>query len=261
MKRRLVLALIVCAGLLSSRVASTAELEWSGAIQNLPVQRGIICVLGASDEAAEALVNAVEQPDLQLYFQSSNEDSVRAVRAAAAAAGVLGKKVFADVGPLSSIQLADNLADAILVAASAAAEVNEAELLRVLRPQAKATIGDRQLTKPIPAGIDDWSHVYHGPDNNPQSRDELVRGEFETQFIAEPTFSPMPEQTVVAGGRIFKAMGHIAHKANQNAMLNTLLVHQRLQRHDSLASRASRGFHVAPQHDDRDRKRAVHGGP
>ena len=33
----------------------------------------------------------------------------------------------------------------------------------------------------------------------------------------------MPEQTVVAGGRIYKAMGHIAHKANQNEMLNTLL--------------------------------------
>ncbi len=33
----------------------------------------------------------------------------------------------------------------------------------------------------------------------------------------------MPEVTVAAGGRIFKAFGHIAHKANQNAVLNTLL--------------------------------------
>ena len=33
----------------------------------------------------------------------------------------------------------------------------------------------------------------------------------------------MPEITVGAGGRIYKAMGHIAHKANQNAMINTLL--------------------------------------
>ena len=33
----------------------------------------------------------------------------------------------------------------------------------------------------------------------------------------------MPEVTVAAGGRIFKAFGHIAHKANQNAMLNTLM--------------------------------------
>ncbi|MEZ6153272.1 MAG: PQQ-binding-like beta-propeller repeat protein [Pirellulaceae bacterium] len=77
--------------------------------------------------------------------------------------------------------------------------------------------------KPVPDGIDQWTHPYHGPDNNPQSNDQLVRGDFRTQFIADPKFSPMPEQTVIVGGRIYKAMGHIAHKANQNEMLNTLL--------------------------------------
>jgi outer membrane protein assembly factor BamB len=75
----------------------------------------------------------------------------------------------------------------------------------------------------VPAGIDEWTHPYHGPDNNPQSTDQLAKGAFRTQFLAAPKFSPMPEQTVIAGGRIFKAMGHIAHKANQNEMLNTLL--------------------------------------
>ena len=33
----------------------------------------------------------------------------------------------------------------------------------------------------------------------------------------------MPEVSVAAGGRVFRAFGHIAHKANQNALLNTLL--------------------------------------
>ncbi len=33
----------------------------------------------------------------------------------------------------------------------------------------------------------------------------------------------MPEVTVAANGRIFKAFGHIAHKANQNSVLNTLM--------------------------------------
>ncbi|MEO1994319.1 MAG: hypothetical protein ABGZ17_03490, partial [Planctomycetaceae bacterium] len=79
------------------------------------------------------------------------------------------------------------------------------------------------MTKPVPEGMDEWSHPYHGPDNNPQSTDQFVRGRFRTQFISDPKFSPMPEQTVVAGGRIFKAMGHIAHKTNQNEMLNSLL--------------------------------------
>jgi outer membrane protein assembly factor BamB len=84
-------------------------------------------------------------------------------------------------------------------------------------------VGDRKLVKPVPKGIEDWSHPYHGADNNPNSNDQLVRGDFQTQFIATPKFSPMPQQTVVAGGRMYKAMGHIAHKANQNEMLNTLL--------------------------------------
>ena len=80
-----------------------------------------------------------------------------------------------------------------------------------------------KLVKPVPAGIDEWTHPYHGPDNNPQSTDRYVRGNFRTQFLAIPKFSPMPEQSVAAGGRIYKAMGHIAHKENQNKWLNTLL--------------------------------------
>ena len=75
----------------------------------------------------------------------------------------------------------------------------------------------------MPSGVDDWSHPYHGPDNNPQSGDQLARGELRTQFIGWPMFSPMPQQSVSAGGRVFKAYGHIAHKANQNAVLNTLM--------------------------------------
>ena len=162
-----------------------------------------------------------QQTGVLLYLQSADEAVVAAAREAAEAAGLLGTRIFVEQGEPSSIHLADNLADAIGVTADV--DVPDAEVLRVLRPQGKATVRKRQLTKPLPEGIDDWSHVYHGPDNNPQSRDTTVRGELTTQFIAGPTFSPMPEQTVVAGGRIFKAMGHIAHKANQNEMLNTLL--------------------------------------
>jgi outer membrane protein assembly factor BamB len=66
-------------------------------------------------------------------------------------------------------------------------------------------------------------YPYHGPDNNPQSTDRLVRAPYLTQFLAEPKFCPSPAVTVAAGGRIFRACGHLAHQANQNALLNTLL--------------------------------------
>ncbi len=180
-------------------------------------------MLGGSVDEAHSVVQTVVENDWLVYFQTNDAETLAAYRQAADAAGVLGKRLFLDAGDVGSIHLVDNLADAILVSPSAARRVDDSELLRVLRPQATAVVGERSLTKPVPEGIDDWTHVYHGPDNNPQSQDEHVRGDFRTQFIAEPTFSPMPEQTVVAGGRIFKAMGHIAHKANQNEMLNTLL--------------------------------------
>ena len=176
---------------------------------------------GNGAEQVRQSVQQAQPSEVTLYVQAADDAVATAAREAAEALGLLGTRIFVTQDELTSIHLADNLADAIVAAADA--DVADAELLRVLRPQATALVGERRLTKPLPTGTDDWSHVYHGPDNNPQSQDTTVRGELTTQFIAGPTFSPMPEQTVVAGGRIFKAMGHIAHKANQNEMLNSLL--------------------------------------
>jgi len=192
-------------------------------LQKIGIKRGIIVLLGVADADPNYAVALANRSDLTLYVQTADDKQAHRIRAAAAAAGQLGSRIFVETGPLNAIHLADNLADGIVVGETAHDQVTDKELLRALRPRAKAIVGGRQLVKPVPAGIDDWSHPYHGPDNNPQSNDQLVRGTFRTQFLGYPKFSPMPEQTVIAGGRIYKAMGHIAHKANQNAMLNTLL--------------------------------------
>jgi outer membrane protein assembly factor BamB len=202
-------------------MASAASVKES--LAQLEVQRGIVAVIGLPEGDAAALVKSLEGNEVTLWFQSSDDAEVAAVRAAAGEAGLLGSRLYAARQSPATIRLADNLADGIIVAPSAAGAVQNGELLRALRPQATALIADRKLLKPVPAGFDDWSHPYHGPDNNPNSTDQYVRGEFRTQFIGMPQFSPMPEQSVIAGGRIFKAMGHIAHKSNQNEMLNTLL--------------------------------------
>lgn len=200
-------------------LASSAAAKDS--LAKLDVNKGVVAVVGLPDGNAEALVKALDGNEVTLWFQSENEAEVAAVRAAADKAGFLGTRLFAAQQSPVQIRLADNLADGILVAG--AVKVVDTELLRALRPQAIALVGDRKLVKPVPAGFDDWSHPYHGPDNNPNSTDQYVKGEFRTQFLGMPQFSPMPEQSVIAGGRIFKAMGHIAHKSNQNEMLNTLL--------------------------------------
>jgi outer membrane protein assembly factor BamB len=212
---------ILLSAVLLVGTADAASLKES--LEKLDVQRGIAAVVGLPESDAAALVKSLNGNEITLWFQSSDEAEVAAVRAAADNAGLLGTRIFAARQAPTMIRLADNLADGVVVAASAAGAVKESELLRVLRPQGIALVGDRKLSKPVPAGFDDWSHPYHGPDNNPNSTDRYVKGEFRTQFIGLPQFSPMPEQSVIAGGRIFKAMGHIAHKANQNEMLNTLL--------------------------------------
>ena len=194
-----------------------------GAELTITTDRGVVAVLGLPADGAEAVIRLATQDQRIVYFQSDSEVDVATVRSAAAAGGVLGKGVCAHLGTWERVHLANNVADEVFVASAAAGNVEDEELLRVLRPQGTASVGSRQIVKPTPEGYDDWDHPYHGPDNNPQSQDEFVRGRFHTHFLSVPKFSPMPEQSVAAGGRVYKAMGHIAHKANQNRWLNTLL--------------------------------------
>jgi outer membrane protein assembly factor BamB len=189
-------------------------------LQQLDLNRGIVAVIGLPNNQAGDLIDACKASDLTVYVQVAELRLANELRQAADVADLLGRRLFIQSGSVESIHLGDNVADRILVAGESPPRE---ELLRALRPRGIAMINGNKLSKPVPKGADDWSHPYHGPDNNPNSDDQLVRGSFQTQFLGYPKFSPMPEQTVIAGGRIYKAMGHIAHKANQNEWLNTLL--------------------------------------
>ena len=192
-------------------------------LKQIGTEKGVCVVLGTPNGGAEAVIDLAESSKLILFFQSPQPDEVGAVRRAAEAKGLLGRRISAAVGRYSAIPLAENVAGAVLVSDSARPHVAEAELLRVLHPEGKAILGGRQIVKPHPEGVDHWSHVYHGPDNNPQSTDRVARWPYLTQFLGEPKFVPMPEVSVAAGGRVFRAFGHIAHLANQNDWLNTLV--------------------------------------
>ena len=211
------LALIVCPANPVSAGQAADDL------QRMNLKRGIVAVIGLPTNDVHYLVQLCDASELTVFFQTSDAKLAGDARQAADAADYLGRRLFVETGANLSIHLGDNVADRVLVADPEGGAPSEDEILRSLRPRGVALIGTATITKPVPDGVDDWSHPYHGPDNNPQSDDKLVQGSLRTQFIGYPKFSPMPEQTVVAGGRIYKAMGHIAHKANQNEMLNTLL--------------------------------------
>ena len=121
---------------------------------------------------------------------------------------------------MASLYLADDLADVVL---ALGVKLSDTEILRVLRPEGKGFVGARTLTKPFKKGTDEWTHPYHGPDNNPQSRDKLARAPYLTHFLAEPWYCPMPLLTVTSGGRLFKAFGHLAVKEREWPWLNTLI--------------------------------------
>ncbi|MHC5056506.1 MAG: hypothetical protein ACYTKD_17555, partial [Planctomycetota bacterium] len=190
-------------------------------VTSLGTDVGIVVLVGSPGDDPASVLDVLRDTRFTVYFQSADQARVADLRRRADAAGLLGTRLFIGSGDPAVIQVAGNLADAVWVGSTA--KVDQEELLRVLRPGGAAFVDGRKIVKRPPEGMDDWSHPYHGPDNNPQSSDRLARGELWTQFVAAPTFSPMPQQSVASAGRVFRAFGHMAHRKNQNALLNTLI--------------------------------------
>lgn len=155
--------------------------------------------------------------DANVLVQLTDEADARRASEAADAAGLYGTRIFVARG--SRIGLADNLADAV----EAPAGTPKEEVLRVLAPGGRGRIGTEEFVKPAPAGMDDWSHHYHGPDNNPQSKDTLARAPFLTHFVVAPRYGPAPQAAVSSGGRLFMAFGHVAWHRREEPVLNTLV--------------------------------------
>jgi outer membrane protein assembly factor BamB len=191
-------------------------------IKKSGVSRGI-CVL-LEDTGCELAIKLAQESELLIYVQLTDAEDVETARQSVDEAGFYGSRIFIEKGELTRIHLADNLAD-VLVSADKEIKVNESEVLRILRPRGKAFIGSRELTKPAPEGIDEWSHPYHGPDNNPQSTDRVARAPYLTQFLAEPYYAPLEQVAVASGGRVFQAYGNIAFHEREEALLNSLVAY------------------------------------
>lgn len=134
--------------------------------------------------------------------------------------GLLGSRVYVHDG-VGSLYLANDLADAIIV--SADVKFAESEALRVLRPEGKGYYAGRQFTKPFAKGTDEWSHPYRAPDNNPQSQDTVMKRPFMTHYMVEPWYCPLPMQSVISGGRVFKVFGDRSSAKPQEPLINKLL--------------------------------------
>ncbi|NOX53293.1 MAG: hypothetical protein GXP27_02420, partial [Planctomycetes bacterium] len=144
----------------------------AGVRDRLKREKGVAAILGLPvGDRGEFPVELAKASNLTIYFQSADTEQVEQVRQRAGAVGLLGRRIFVEVGGWQSVHLANDLADWVVVFPDASQKVPEKELLRVLRPEGVAWLPDRELQKPLPKGTDSWSHVYHGPDNNPLSSD------------------------------------------------------------------------------------------
>jgi len=191
----------------------------NGVLQWLGTQRGLVVVLG--DPSCRLAIDLARRSELLVYVQLASSDSLEKARRRAEAAGLDAARIQIDAGTWDRLHLADNLVDGAIVLGELDNGVRR-EIMRVLRPGGRARIGTDELKKPFPEGMDDWSHPYHGPDNNPLSRDRVIRAPYLTQFLANPRYGPAPQVAVAAAGRVFKAFGHVAWHPREEPWLNTL---------------------------------------
>ncbi|MHC4737558.1 MAG: outer membrane protein assembly factor BamB family protein [Planctomycetota bacterium] len=209
----MLMILVVTAGL------NCREKPDDSIIEKINVTRGICVVLG--DTRCELALDLASKTELLIYVQLQRAEDVELSRRAVDGTGLYGTRIYVEQGSLEKIHLADNIAD-VLIGVGDASAISEAEALRVLRPQAKALLGNKKLVKAFAEGADDWSHPYHSPDNNPQSNDQIVKAPYLTQFLADPRYAPVPQVTVASAGRVFKVFGHVAFKEREEPWLNTL---------------------------------------
>jgi len=217
---------------------------------------GGLCSMPHCGDGQFAVAIARANERLVVHAMDPRPEMVAAARKAARQARLLGRRMFVEEQPRSGMPYAGNSIDLIALASvpsKAMVPVPWPEVLRVLRPRGKAIFGPVpgeqadavrtwltewaegmgavregelglfvEITKPPLEGVDEWTHWYHDPDNNPVSTDTVIRAPYMTQWLGLPYHVTMPSATVAAASRMFVATGHIAHHPREAATLNTV---------------------------------------
>jgi outer membrane protein assembly factor BamB len=224
-------------------------------MQIAAIDRGICTLVGGDDGAfvGRLATELAWGEGLIVHVWNPSFDVAHEARQIAIDEDMHGTRVIVEHGRLERLPYADNTVDVLVaVADDTTAQLAIDEVLRVLRPDGRAVFGTEQsaealqdwleqrgvrgaelhetanahyatTSKPRPAGEGDWSHIEHGPDNNPVADDALIKAPYMTKWLGTPYYIAMPAITVSADGRIFLATGHIAHHEREEPWLNTLI--------------------------------------
>ncbi len=196
---------------LAALLPSLAHAAHADAVLNADARtRGIGVLI---DCAPDLALDLAARTELTLLVQQTAPTSLQDTRQRIDAQGLLNRRCFVGLSKAQRIPLADNYADLIVLGDARA--IAEPEIRRALCPGGLALIVkdgaiQSRITKPLPAAWDDWSHWYHGPDNNPVSTDTELKWPYVSQWYDVPFFAPIQSTVVAAAGRIFYNHGQAA---------------------------------------------------
>ncbi len=213
--------LLACLGCCAAR-ADDAVHELSKHLGKTPAL--VVAVCGGEEGGLATIAELVEQTPWTVFCRGNASPGLDKIRNWAREKSLLGRRVYVADDDGASLWLAGDLADAVWVAPSVDAPPPDQEILRVLHPGGVGMVSGRVIVKLAQEGVDEWRHPYHEPDNNVVSQDRVARLPGELRFQTHPMFAAMPNQTLLAGGRIFFFSGHIAFHEREQPLLNTLTV-------------------------------------
>ncbi len=194
---------MACLGAAIGRAATPTE-QARGILDTTGVKGGLIVHVGCGDGRLTAALRVNDS--YLVHGLDSDPAKVKAAREHIHSTGRYGK-ISADTFDGKRLPYADNSVNLVVIAQGVT--MPDGELLRALAPRGVALIGDRKLTKPVPADIDDWSHWRQGPQNNPVAQDTVVGPPRHLQWVVGPRWLRSHEvpsgitSIVTAGGRIF----------------------------------------------------------
>ena len=221
----LIAATVVCVTILAASAAPAQDAAARQILDAAGVKGGLVVHVGCGDGRLTGALYAGSS--YVVHGLDTDPSMVQTARRTVQSLGLSGP-VAVDVFDGKALPYVDGLVNLIVISAGPVPPAEE--IARALAPRGVALIaGDARrpsdspllarsaselggwtmLSKPVPPGIDDWTHYLHGPDGHVMSNDTVVGPPYHIQWLGAPTHSRSHSHLttinvmVSGGGRLF----------------------------------------------------------